>query len=151
MQASVLLLRWGSYHWAHNLLVLIIYFPSLLCCPLCFQGSPQTQQRECFLVFGNFSLFKTPFPGRSSFPTSFVSFFIFYIFSYLFLKTMISFSGCLMSSTSIQKLFCEVYSALKFSFDEFVRKNVVSTSYSSAILGPPKGLFELWENHWNSS
>ena len=25
MQASALLLHWGSYHWAHNLLVLIIY------------------------------------------------------------------------------------------------------------------------------
>ena len=25
MQRSVLLLRWGSYHWAHNLWVLIIY------------------------------------------------------------------------------------------------------------------------------
>ena len=97
------------------------------------------------------SLLKIPFPGQSSFPTSFVSFFIFYIFSYLFLKTMICFSGCLMSSASIQKLFCGIYSALKFSFDEFVRKNVVSTSYSSAILGPPKGLFELWENHWSSS
>ena len=45
MQASALLLRWGSYCWAHNLLVLIIYFSFLLCCPLCFQGSPQTQQR----------------------------------------------------------------------------------------------------------
>ena len=55
MQASVLLLRWGSYCWARNLLVLIIYFSFLLCCPLCFQGSPQTQQRECFLVFGNLS------------------------------------------------------------------------------------------------
>ena len=68
MQASALLLCWGSYHWAHNLLVLIIYFSSLLCCPLCFQGSPQTRQRECFLVFGNFSVFKTPFPGRNSLP-----------------------------------------------------------------------------------
>ena len=38
---------------------------------------------KCFLVFGNFSLFKTPFLGRSSVPTSFVSFFVFYIFSYL--------------------------------------------------------------------
>ena len=46
---------------------------------------------------------RTPFLGRSSLPTSFVSFFIFYIFSYLFLKTMICFSGCLMSSASIQK------------------------------------------------
>ena len=77
------------------------------------------------------------FPGQSSLPTSFVSFFIFYIFSYLFLETMICFSACLMSSASIQKLFCGVWSALKCSFDEFVREKVVSLSYSSAILGPP--------------
>ena len=77
------------------------------------------------------------FPGWSSLPTSFVSFFIFYIFSYLFLKTMICFSGCLTSSASIQKLFCRIYSVLKFSFDEFVGEKVVSPSYSSAILGPP--------------
>ena len=83
------------------------------------------------------SLLKIPFPRRSSLPTSFVSFFVFYIFSYLFLKTMIYFSGCLMSSASIQKLFCGIYSALKCSFDEFVREKVVSPSYSSAILGPP--------------
>ena len=88
-------------------------------------------------MFGSFSLFKTPFPGRSSLPTSFVSFFIFYIFSDLFLKTMMFFSGCLMSSASIQKLFCRIYSALKCSFDEFVGEKVVSPSYSSAILGPP--------------
>ena len=47
---------------------LIIYFSSLLCCPLCFQGLPQTRQWERFLVFGNFSLFKTPFPGQDSLP-----------------------------------------------------------------------------------
>ena len=136
MQASALLLRWGSYHWARNLWVLLfIYFSSLLCCPLCFQGSPQTQPQECFPVFGNFFLFKTPFPGRSSLPTSFVSFLSYYIFSYLFLKPMICFAGCLMSSASIQKLFCRIYSALKCSFDEFVREKVVSPSYSSAILG----------------
>ena len=138
MQASALLLRWGSYHWASNLWVLIIYLfflPIML--PLCFQGSPQTQQWECFLVFGNFSLFKTPFLGWSSIPTSFVSFFVFYIFSYLLLKTMGCFSGCLMSSASIQKLFCGIYSAFKCSFDEFVGEKVVSPSYSSAILGPP--------------
>ena len=74
-----------------------------------------------------------PFPGRSSLPTSFVSFVIFYIFSYLFLKTMVCFSGCLMSSASLQKLFCEVCSALKCSFEEFVREKVVFPSYSSAI------------------
>ena len=78
-----------------------------------------------------------PFPGQSSLPASFVSFFIFYIFSYLFLKPMICFAGCLMSSASIQKLFCGIYSALKCSFDEFLREKVVSLSNSSAILGPP--------------
>ena len=87
--------------------------------------------------------FKSPFPGRSSLPISFVSFFILYIFSYLFLKTMICFSGCLMSSASIQKLFCGVYSALKCSFEEFVREKVVSPSYSSAILGPTSGSFQM--------
>ena len=138
---SVLLLRWGSYRWACNLLLLIIYFFfSLLCCPLCFQGSPQTWQRECFLVFGNFSLFKIPFLGQNSLPTSFVSFFVSYIFSYVFSKTMNCFPGCLMSSASIQKLFCGIYSAFKCSFDEFVGEKVVSPSYSSTILGPPPAI-----------
>ena len=83
------------------------------------------------------SLFlKTLFPGRSSIPTSFASLFIFYFFSYLLLKTMGCFSGCLLSSASIQKLFCGIYSMLKCSFDEFVRQKVVSLSYSSTILGP---------------
>ena len=157
MQASALLLHWGSYCRARNLWVLIVYlfflpvilffilfiiFPPCLfifppCCPLCFQGSAQTRQWECFLVFGNFSLFKTPFLGRSSVPPSFVSFFVFYIFSYLLSKTMGCFSGCLMSSAGIQKLFCGIYSVFKCSFDEFVGEKVVSPSYSSAILTPP--------------
>ena len=47
------------------------------------------------------------------------------------------FSQCLMSSAIIQKLFCEIYSAFKCSFDEFVGEKVVSLSYSSTILGPP--------------
>ena len=85
----------------------------------------------------NFSLFKTPFPRWTSIPTSFVSFFVFYIFSYLLLTTMGCFSGCLMSSAGIQKLFCGIYSMFKCSFDEFVGEKVVSPSYSSAILGPP--------------
>ena len=81
--------------------------------------------------------FKTPFPGQSSIPTSFVSLFIFYIFSYLLSKTMGCFPGCLMSSTSIQKLFCGIYSSFRCSFDEFWGEKVVSPSYSSDILGPP--------------
>ena len=83
------------------------------------------------------SSIKTPFPGRVSVPSSFVSLFIFYILSYLLLKTMGCFSGLLMSSASDQKLFCEVCSAFNCSFDEFVGEKVVSTSYPSAILAPP--------------
>ena len=52
----------------------------------------------------------------------------------LFLKTIICSSGYLMSSDSIQKLFCRIYSALKCSFDEFVGEKVFSLSYSSTIL-----------------
>ena len=146
MQESALLFHWGSYCWACNLLVLIIYFfflpvmlPSVL---------PRLTTDSAARVFPGVwkplflrvpSRDRIPFPGRGSLPTSFVSFFVFYIFSYLFLKTMICFSGCLMSSVSIQKLFCGIYSALKCSFDEFVGEKVVSPSYSSAILGPPPG------------
>ena len=56
------------------------------------------------------------------------------------------FSGCLMSSASIQKLFCGIYSTFKCSFDEFVGEKVFSLSYSSAILAPPPQIdaFELW-------
>ena len=61
----------------------------------------------------------------------------FIFFSYLLSKTMGRFSGCLMASASIQKLFYRIYSALKCSFDEFVGEKVVSPSYSSAILGLP--------------
>ena len=104
---------------------------------LCASKACHRLSSECFLVFGNFSLFKTPFLGQSSVPTSFISFSVFYIFSYLLLKTMGCFSGWLMSSASIQKLFCGIYSVLKCSFDEFVREKVVSPSYSSTILGLP--------------
>ena len=47
------------------------------------------------------------------------------------------FSGFLMSSAGIQKLFCGIYSMFKCSFDEFVGEKVFSPSYSSAILAPP--------------
>ena len=89
-------------------------------------------------MFGNFSLFKTPFPGQSSVPTSFVSFFLCVSYSFLppFEDNRLLF-GCMMSSASIQKLFCGIYSAFKCSFDEFVQEKVVSLSYSSTILGPP--------------
>ena len=143
MQASVLLFRWGSYWWACNLLVLIIYLfflPVML--PSVF---PRLATDSAGRVFPGvwkplFLKFPSrdglPFPGRSSLPTSFTSFLVFYIFSYLFLKTMVCFSGCLMSSASLQKLFCGVCSVLKCSFEEFVREKVVFPSYSSAIFSP---------------
>ena len=48
-----------------------------------------------------------------------------------------------MSSASIQKLFCGIYSTFKCSFDEFVGEKVFSPSYSSAILAPPPKIFKL--------
>ena len=94
---------------------LFIYFSSHLCCPLRFQGSPQTQQWECFLVFGNFSLFKDSLPRTDLCP------YLIYISLYLvhfFLPPFEDngcFSECLMSSVCIQKLFCGIYSAFKCS------------------------------------
>ena len=86
------------------------------------------------------SSIKTPFPGWISVLSSFVSLCIFYILSYLLLKTMGYFSGRLMTSASDQKLFCEVCSAFSCSFDDFVGEKVVSPSYSSVILAPPPGV-----------
>ena len=79
--------------------------------------------------------------GAPSLPLLFL--FIFYIFSYFLSKTMGCFSGCLMSSAGIQKLFCGIYSVFKCSFDEFVEEKVVSLSYSSTILGPPLSVWFL--------
>ena len=55
------------------------------------------------------------------------------------------FSGCLMSSAGIQKLFWGFYSAFECSFDEFVGKKMISLSYSSTILGPP--LNKIFEDY----
>ena len=82
-------------------------------------------------------LFKTPLPGQISIPISFVFLFTFYILSYLLSKTMGCLSGCLMSSTSIQKLFCGICSGFKYSFNEFVGEKVISLCHSSTNLGPP--------------
>ena len=96
------------------------------------QNSPQTRRWESFLVFGNFSSV-TPSLGRVSIPSSFVSLFIFYILSYLLSKRIGCLSGRLMSPASVQKLFCGICSAFKWSFDEFVGEKVVSLSYSSSL------------------
>ena len=58
-------------------------------------------------------LFYDSLPGWVSIPNSFVSLFIFYILSYLLSKIIGCLSGCLVSSASIQKLFCGIFSVFK--------------------------------------
>ena len=138
MWASGLLLLWHLQLGAYSVFCCFCCcFFSRLCYLLRFQNSPQTHLWEVFLLCGNFSSFTTPSPGPVSILNSFVSLFVFYILSYLLLKRMSCFSGCLVSSTCVQKLFCGSCLAFKWSFDEFVGAKVVSLSYSSAILGSP--------------
>ena len=105
----------------------------------------QNQMR--LLLSGSGVFFKTPFPGRISIPTSFVSLFIFYILSYLLLKTMGCFYGCLMSSASIQKLFCGICSALKCSFDPHdstLGESSREAQSGRRLLGTNGGSLWLW-------
>ena len=94
MQASVLLLRWGSYHRACNLQVLIVYLfflPVMLPSVLPRLGTDLAVR--VFPGVGNFSLFKVPSQdGASSLPLLSL-FFVFYIFSYLLSKTWVAFLG----------------------------------------------------------
>ena len=78
---------------------------------------------------------------RVSNPNSFVSLFVMYILSYLLLKRVGCLSGCLVSSASIQKLFCGSCSEFKWTFDKFVGEKVVSLSYplTSYDLPPCEG------------
>ena len=74
---------------------------------------------------------------------------LFFCLLYFFLppfEELGCFSGCLMSSAGIQKLFCGIYSAFKCSFDEFVGEKVFSPSYSSVILAPPPALIFLTDS-----
>ena len=112
----------GSYHWARNLQVLIIY---LLFLPVMLPSevprfATDTPVRLFPGVWKLLSFLKLPSQdGSLSLPL--VS--LFYIFSYFLSKTMGCFFGCLMSSAGIQKLFCGIYSAFKCSFVEFVGRN----------------------------
>ena len=82
MQASVLLFHWGSYCWACNLLVLFIY---LFFLPVMLPSvRPRLTTDSAGRVFPGvwkplFLRFPSwdgiPYPGWSSLPTSFVSFF----------------------------------------------------------------------------
>ena len=81
MQAYVMLFHWGSYRWAHNLWILIIYLFFLLVM------LPSVVPRLASLGSGSASwcletslCFKIPFLGWSSIPTSFVSLLSFFFF-----------------------------------------------------------------------
>ena len=137
---SVLLLCWGSYRWACNLWVLIIYlfFLPVMLPSVVPRLTTDSTMRVFPGVWKLLSFLRLPCQdGAPSLPL--LSLFLSFIF--FLLKTMGCFSGCPMSSAGFQKLFCGFYSAFKCSFDEFVGKKVVSPSYSSAILGPPPGIF----------
>ena len=93
MQASALLLRWRSYRRARNLRVLIVYLfflPVMLPSVLPKLGTDSAVRRFPGVWK---PLFKTPFPGLNSVPSSFVSFFVFNIFSYLLSKSWVAFLG----------------------------------------------------------
>ena len=134
MQASALLLRWGSYCWTHNLWVLIIYlfFLSIML-PSGSKVRHRLSSESVSWCLETSLFFKTPFPGTELRPYLLCLSFCLLYFSYLLLKTMGCFSGCLMSSAGIQKLFCGIFSAFKCSSDEFVGEKAVSPSYSSSI------------------
>ena len=72
---------------------LFFFFSSQLCCPLRFQNSPQTCLWESFLLFGNFSSFRTPSPGRVSIPNSFVSFCLLFFCLTFFWREWAAFLG----------------------------------------------------------
>ena len=135
-QVSGLLFHWELQLGAYAV-GFVFFFPPSYVALWDSKAPPQTQQWEGFLMFGNFSSFTTPSPGQVFIPNSFVSLFVFYILSYFLLMRMGCLSGCLVSSASVQKLFCGSCSAFKWSFDEFVGEKVVSLSYYCAILGPP--------------
>ena len=56
------------------------------------------------------------------------------------------FSGLLVSAASDQKLFCELCSLFCCSFNEFVEEKVITPSYSSAILTPPRPVLLLFSS-----
>ena len=151
----------GNCCQARNLWVLIIY---LFFLPVILPSEPKAHHRpiseSVSWYLETCLFFKTPFPGWISIPTSFVSLFIFYILSYLLLNTVGCLSEYLMSSASIQKLFCGICWAFKCSFDEFVTSLQISAVQNpknswltvkppcslveDASLGLLLPLFQLW-------
>ena len=138
MPASALLLCWGSYRRARNLRFLIVYlFFSPFYVALCASKARHRFGSEKISWCLETSLFLRLPSWDELRPSLFCLFFCLLYFFLPPFEELGCFSGCLMSSAGIQKLFCGIYSMFKCSFDEFVGEKVFSLSYSSAILAPP--------------
>ena len=120
------------------------FFPLPVMLPFEIPKLPRDPPVRGFSGVWKLLFFYNSLPGWVSIPNTFVSLFIVYSLSYLISKTMGCLSGCLVSSASIQKLFCGIFSVFKCSFNEFVGEKVVSPSYSSAILGRPQCDIFVW-------
>ena len=96
MQASALLLCWRSYHWARNQWVLIIYlfmFPPSHVALLGSKAHHRLGSESVSLCLETSLFFKTPFPGPSSVPTSFVSLLSVIFFTTSFRRQWAAFLG----------------------------------------------------------
>ena len=136
MQESVLLLCWGSYCWARNLLVLII---SLFFLPVMLPSVlPRLATDSAARVFpGVWKPLFLRFPSWDRAPSlpPLSPFRLLYFFLPVFEDNDLLFWVPDVLGRHL-KLLCGTYSAFKCSFDEFVREKVVSPSYSSTIIGP---------------
>ena len=134
MQVSVLLLLWGSYCWAHNLWVLIIYsfFPPSYVA-LCGSKACHRLSSESVSWYLETSLFfKTSFPGQSSVPTSFVSFFVFYIFPTSFWRQWAAFLGAWCPLPAFRSCFVEFTQCLNV-----ILMNLWGRKWSPHPIPPP--------------
>ena len=146
MQVSALLLHWGSYCWACNLLVLINYLFFL--CAMLPSVLPRLTTALAGRVFPGvwkpLFLRVSSWDGTHSLPPPLSLFSSFIFFPTCFWIQWSAFLGawCFLPAFRRFFFFNGIYSALKCSFNEFVREKVVSPSYCSANLGPPREIFK---------
>ena len=135
MQKSALLLHWRNYRWACNVWVLIFIFPPSYVA-LCASKAHHRLGSESVSWCVETSLFLDSLPGMELCPYLFCLFFCLLCFllppfednGFLF---WVSDVLCRHSEVVLWNLL-----SVQMFFDEFVGEKVVSTSYSSAILGP---------------
>ena len=134
----MLLLRWGSYRWARNLWVLIIYLfflpimlPSVL---------PRLATDLAVRVFPGVwkPLFlRLPFWDGALFLPLLSLFFVFYIYPTSFRRKWPSFLGAWCPLPAFRNCFVEFTQRLNVLLMNLWGEKVVSPSYSSTILGLP--------------